>query len=152
MKKIALSFIALATILSAGNPVTQKEQVITSQAPKASLADVDETKLEELMKKGTIVIDVRTPQEWKQTGIIDGAHKIMFFDVQGQAHAQEWMGEIEKLGIKKDTPFVIYCAHANRTKAIGNWLVNQLGYTNVMELKGGIEYGWIDKGKKTTKK
>jgi len=151
MKKIALSIIALATILSAGNPAQHKEQTIQTQAPKATIADIDETQLEALMKKGTIVIDVRTPEEWKQTGNIDGAHKIMFFDNRGEAHAQEWMGSIEKLGINKQTPFVIYCAHANRTKAIGNWLVNQLGYTNVMELKGGIEYGWIDKGKKTVK-
>jgi rhodanese-related sulfurtransferase len=30
-------------------------------------------------------------------------------------------------------------------------LSNQAGYKNVYDLKGGINYGWIDKGLKTIK-
>ena len=32
---------------------------------------------------------------------------------------------------------------------LGNFLNKQVGYTNVYELEGGINYRWIDKGKKT---
>jgi len=153
MKKIILSLAVLSMISQAGEYITaEKETNITKPIKHKAFSEVDENQLTDLMKKGTIVIDIRTPQEWKETGIIAGAHEIMFFDQKGQAHAQEWMKAVEKLSIKKDTPFVIYCAHANRTKAVGDWLTKQLGFTNVMELKGGIEYGWTDKGKKTTKK
>jgi len=150
MKKIALSFIALATMLSASNPAIQKEQVITKQAPKASLTDVDETQLEELMKKGTIVIDVRTPQEWKQTGIIKGAHKMMFFTPNGQPDLANWFFELGHLVKDKNQPILIYCAHANRSKALGQGL-DQMGFKHVYELKGGIENGWIKAGKPTVK-
>lgn len=145
--------ILLSIISQANEPIKiQKEIKINTRAEKKSFSEVNETQLSKLIEKGVPLIDVRTPQEWKNIGIIKGAHKIMFFDQRGEAHAQEWMQAMEKLGIKKDTPFVIYCAHANRTKAIGSWLTKQMGFANVMELTGGIEYGWIDKGLKVTKK
>lgn len=153
MKKITLAMILLSIISQANEPIKiQKESKINTRAEKKSFSEVNETQLSKLIEKGVPLIDVRTPQEWKNIGIIKGAHKIMFFDQRGEAHAKEWMQAIEKLGIKKDTPFVIYCAHANRTKAIGSWLTKQMGFANVMELTGGIEYGWIDKGLKVTKK
>jgi rhodanese-related sulfurtransferase len=73
----------------------------------------------------------------------------MFFDIQGQAHAQAWLDGLNKIIKDKKSPFILYCAHANRTKAVGNWLVDKMGYTHVYELKGGIAYGWKDLGEKT---
>jgi len=58
------------------------------------------------------------------------------------------MFELGHLVKDKSVPFIIYCAHANRTKTLGNWL-NDLGFKKVYELDGGIEYGWIDKGHNT---
>lgn len=154
MKKIIFS-VAVMFVTACGTDATKinaKGAGVMEESSKKAFYGIDEMKLEELMKKGTHVIDIRTPQEWQSTGIIEGATEAMFFDIRGQAHAQEWLESIENLGITKDTPFVIYCAHANRTKAVGNWLTKEQGYKHVMELDGGIEYGWIDKGKKTTKK
>jgi hypothetical protein len=34
---------------------------------------------------------------------------------------------------------------------IGDFLENQVGYKNVHELEGGINYGWLDKGMKTVR-
>ena len=125
--------------------------LLTSLSLSAGFSDIDTTELKTLQAKGVPVIDIRTPQEWQQTGIIKGAHQMMFFDVQGNAHAQTWLKDLSKVVKDKKTPFILYCAHANRTKAVGNWLVDKLGYTHVYELKGGIEYGWRDLGEKTVK-
>ena len=117
----------------------------------AEFRDVDANTLIAMQKKGVPVIDIRTPSEWKARGIIPGAHPIMFFDENRKAHYKEWLQGLSKLIKDKNSPFIIYCAHANRTKAVGKWLTQKLGFKNVYELKGGIEYGWIDKGKKTVK-
>jgi rhodanese-related sulfurtransferase len=123
--------------------------LLTSLSLAGGFTGIDISEFKTLQAKGVPVIDIRTPQEWKQTGIIKGAHQMMFFDAQGKDHAQEWMSNLAKITKDKSRPFIIYCAHANRTKAVGNWLVDKLGYTHVYELKGGIEYGWRDKGEST---
>jgi len=125
--------------------------LLTSLSLAAGFSEVNVKQLKALQSKGMPVIDIRTPQEWKQTGIIKGAHQMMFFDIQGNAHAEVWLKDLGKIIKEKKEPFVIYCAHANRSKAVGNWLVDKLGYTHVYELKGGIEYGWRDLGEKTVK-
>ena len=61
----------------------------------------------------------------------------------------KWLSEFSNVVKDKNQTFVIYCAHANRTKMVGDFLSKQLGYKDVYELTGGINYGWIDKGMKT---
>jgi rhodanese-related sulfurtransferase len=115
----------------------------------ADLKEVDNTQLAEMKNKGIVVIDIRTLGEWKQYGIIQNAKPITFFDEKGNYDVTKWLSEFSKYVKDKNQPFVIYCAHANRTKMLGNFLNKQLGYENVYELEGGINYGWIDKGLKT---
>ena len=116
----------------------------------AQIKSITPDELLKLQAKGVPVIDIRTPMEWKQTGIIKGAHKMMFFTPQGGADVAEWFYNLGRLVKSKNDPFIIYCAHANRTKALGQGL-EQMGFTNVYELKGGIENGWIKAGKPTVK-
>ncbi len=112
----------------------------------AEFQSIEAKSLISMQKKGIPVIDIRTPQEWKERGIIPGAHLMMFFDESGRPHIKEWLEKFSKLVKKKSQPFIIYCAHANRSKALGRWLSDKLGYQKVYELKGGIEYGWRDLG------
>ena len=116
----------------------------------AEFKTIDAAELEKLQAKGTPVIDIRTPGEWTQTGIIKDAHKMMFFSPEGQPDLAGWFFEIGHLVKNKKEPLIIYCAHANRTKSLAEGLT-QMGFENVYELKGGIENGWIKKGKKTVK-
>jgi rhodanese-related sulfurtransferase len=105
---------------------------------------------EKLQAKGVPVIDIRTPGEWKETGIIKDAHKMMFFTPNGQPDLASWFFELGHLVKDKKEPIIIYCAHANRTKSLGEGLT-QMGFENVYELKDGIENGWMKAGKKTVK-
>ena len=105
---------------------------------------------EKLKAEGLPVIDIRTAGEWKDTGIIEGSHKITFFSEQGQALLADWFFEVGHLVKDKKEPFIIYCAHASRTQSLGQGLI-QMGFENVYELKDGIENGWIKAGKKTVK-
>ena len=125
--------------------------IISATLSFAKFNHLDSTQVEKLIKQGAPIIDIRTPMEWKQTGVIKGAKLIMFFDRNGKYNARKWLEKFKKVVKDKNQPFIIYCAHANRSKAVGKFLDKQLGYKNVNELEGGIIYGWIDKGKKTVK-
>jgi rhodanese-related sulfurtransferase len=124
---------------------------VTTFAAWAEFRSVDAETLVKMQKRGIPVIDIRTPQEWQERGIIPGAHLIMFFDDQGRPHVRQWMEKFSQLVRDKSQPFILYCAHANRSKAVGRWLSDKLGYQKVYELKGGIEYGWRELGKKVVR-
>jgi rhodanese-related sulfurtransferase len=123
---------------------------LLSTALFAEFKTIGVEELEKMQAKGVPVIDIRTPGEWKQTGIIKGAHKMMFFTPRGEADVANWFYELGHIVKDKNEPFVIYCAHANRTKSLGQGL-DKMGFKHVYELKGGIENGWIKAGKKTVK-
>jgi len=116
----------------------------------AEFKTIEVTEFEKLQKEGVPVIDIRTEGEWKTTGIIEGAHKITFFNEKGQPLLANWFFEVGHLLNDKKSPFIIYCAHASRTKSLGEGL-ESMGFENVYELKGGIENGWIKAGKKVVK-
>jgi rhodanese-related sulfurtransferase len=50
---------------------------------------------------------------------------------------ENWMKEFEKIVTSKEQTFVLICAHANRTRTIGNFLIEQ-GYKNTAHLFGGM--------------
>lgn len=110
---------------------------------------VDDNEIVELQKEGVKIIDIRTKYEWQMTGIIKESHMLTFFDERGAYDMEKWLKELQKIIKDQHEKFVLVCAHANRTKVVGNFLRDKLGYDNVLELCGGIEYGWLMKGRKT---
>ncbi|MGB5867211.1 MAG: rhodanese-like domain-containing protein [Arcobacteraceae bacterium] len=108
--------------------------------------------VQEEIKKGTVLIDIRREDEWNYYGVIEKSHLLTFFDSQGQYDINRWMEQFIKIVKNKEQKFILVCAHANRTKTVGNFLAKQLRYEHVYELDGGINYGWIDKGLQTVKR
>jgi len=117
----------------------------------ADFTTLSTSAVQEEIKKGTVLIDIRREDEWNHYGIIEGSHKITFFDNYGKYDINKWMEQFVKIVKTKKQKFILVCAHANRTKIVGNFLKNELKYENVFELDGGINYGWIDKGLSTVK-
>lgn len=104
----------------------------------------------EKVEEGYAIIDVRRQDEWDHFGVIEGSHKMTFFDEMGQHNIPAFMEAFTEVVTDKDQPFILVCAHANRTKSIGEFLGAKMGYTNVYELDGGIS-DWINKGYGTVK-
>lgn len=117
----------------------------------AEFKSLDDKQLQEAAKNGVAVIDIRTPAEWKETGVIPSSHKLTFFDAYGSYDVDKWMKDFSKIVSSKEQAFILVCNSANRTKAVGNMLSSQAGFKKVYELSGGIRYGWISKGLKTEK-
>jgi len=124
---------------------------IMSSSLMAEFTTLTTKQVQEAIKKGVVVIDIRRDDEWKQYGIIEGSHKLTFFDGRNAYNIEKWMGQFTKIVKDQKQPFILVCAHANRTKVVGKFLSEQAKYTNVQELDGGINYGWLDKGLKTIK-
>lgn len=123
MKKIILSFLFLAVSLYA--TVTNQE---VSQ---------------ELIDSNTPIIDIRTPGEWKETGLLKKAIPIMLFDERGNYDLKLFL---DKLNNAVDTkkPFAIICRTGSRTVILANFLSKKLNY-NVINLKSGMMYAMYKK-------
>jgi rhodanese-related sulfurtransferase len=90
------------------------------------------------MKKNIPIVDIRTPGEWRETGLLKGAIPIMFFQPNGKYNVNAFLKELNaKVDTKK--PFALICHTGNRTSIVAPWLSKELHY-NVVNLKGGMEY------------
>ena len=85
------------------------------------------------------IIDIRTPQEFKD-GKICGAINI-------DSRSAEFQTKINSLN--KEKPVLIYCTRGVRSK-FAMEILQQLGFTIVYELDGGINE-WIRAGKPVKK-
>lgn len=104
---------------------------------------------QEKIEEGYAVIDIRRADEWQTYGIIEGSHAITFFDEAGGYDVEKFLTAFSEVVTNKKQPFILVCAHAQRTKSVGELMALRLKYENVYELDGGINWGWIDKGLKT---
>ncbi len=114
------------------------------------LIEISASEVEKLIDEDVLLLDIRREDEWEYTGVIENAHKMTFFDMYGNADVATWMQKFESLVTSKDQQFVLICAHANRTRVIGNYLIENHQYTNVCHLTGGMA-AWLEKNKATIK-
>jgi rhodanese-related sulfurtransferase len=92
----------------------------------------------DFLKKNIPIIDIRTPGEWRETGILHGAIPIMFFDKKGNYDAKKFLAQLnKKVNTKK--PFALICHTGSRTSMVSPWLSKEFGY-HVINLQGGMEY------------
>ena len=115
----------------------------------ARLADLQANIVEKMIEDNIVMIDIRRPEEFKATGVIKNAHKMTFFDMFGNCDIPGWMSDFEKIVTSKDQKVVLICAHANRTRTVGNFLIEQ-GYVHTAHLSGGMA-AWLDQGKEVVK-
>lgn len=93
--------------------------------------------VEKMIDDDIVMIDIRREDEWLRTGLIKNAHTLTFFDEYGNHTIENWMKEFRKLVTSQSQTFVLICAHARRTRSVGNFLIEQ-GYKNASHLFGGM--------------
>ncbi|MBU6201128.1 MAG: molybdopterin-synthase adenylyltransferase MoeB [Acidobacteria bacterium] len=103
---------------------------------KSEITEVDPADAaSSLAAGGTVLLDVREPDEWEQ-GAIPGALHIP----RGHLEAQ-----IETRIVDKSAPVVVYCAGGVRS-AFATKTLQDLGYRDVVSLAGGFGR-WKDEGR-----
>ena len=113
-----------------------------------NLVDLQPRIVEKMIEDNIVMIDVRREDEFKRTGVIKNAHLMTFFDEYGNHDIKNWISKFEELVTSKDQTFVLICAHGNRTRTIGDFLIEQ-GYKNTSHLFGGMAL-WKQELRETT--
>ncbi len=93
---------------------------------------------QELLLSNIPIVDIRTPGEWKETGLLKGSIPIMLFDEKGKYDLEDFL---KKLNSAVDTkkPFALICRTGSRTKILAQFLSQKMGY-DVINIKSGILY------------
>ena len=113
----------------------------------ADVIQVDSAGLERLRAEGVAVIDVRRPDEWRKTGVIEGSHLLTFFDKKGQYDLDRWMPALAAVA-EAGQPVALICRSGKRSGRVARLLDGQFGYRHVYTARDGI-LGWIEDGRST---
>ena len=85
----------------------------------------------EMTAEGTLLVDIRTPQEWKDTGVIDGA-ELIEFDFN---NPDTFLPKTADLADGRD--LVLICNSGNRTQVVADFLSRQIP-NRIVSVEGGI--------------
>lgn len=90
--------------------------------------------------EGKILVDIRRPEEWRTTGVIEGCHLLTFTetDIDG------WLTALAELA-SPDDDLVLVCRTGHRTGILLEFLRLQTPYRQAKHLADGI-LGWISDG------
>lgn len=102
--------------------------------------NLDNTQLKTMLEQGTPIFDVRRPDEWRQTGVINNSKLLTFVTANGKLHP-DFLPRFTSM-VGKNDPVILICRTGNRTSHLARYLVEKLGYTNVHNVKNGITQ-WI---------
>jgi len=106
--------------------------------PPYSNADNDQLKA--LLAQGVPIYDIRRPEEWRQTGVVEGSRRLTFVDAGGRTNPEFLPRFTVEVG--KDDPVVLICRTGSRTDKLARELMEKQGYTQVYNVRHGIT-GWI---------
>jgi len=94
------------------------------------------------------LIDIRTPEEWRQTGVAEGAVRIEMRNPKGpDGFAEAVLAEVKG---DRNAPIALICRTGNRTSYMQKELEAR-GFTRVYNIKEGMVGsaagpGWIKRG------
>lgn len=97
---------------------------------------INEPVSKDLLKESIPIVDIRTPGEWKETGLLKGAIPIMFFNERGGYDVDTFL---KALNAQVDTakPFALICRSGSRTGMVSKFLSDTYHY-KVVNLQGGM--------------
>ena len=123
--------------------------LLLATATVRAAPDMSATEAAEAVQSGKVtLIDIRTPPEWKQTGVAKGAKLINMLHPQGpDGFANQLLSELKG---DKNAPIALICRTGNRTTQMQQFLQAK-GFTQVFNIKEGMAGsgagpGWIKRG------
>ena len=102
-----------------------------------SLGQATPAELSQAREDGLTIVDIRRPDEWLQTGVIEGAKTITAFAANGSLCA-DFQKEFMTVVLSREMPVFLYCHMGSRTTTLGVALIEQLGFLHITHLTGGI--------------
>ncbi len=111
---------------------------------QAEIIVIDNAELLRLQAKGVSVVDVRTPEEWRETGVIKGA-RLMTFSFSGGFDKAAWVKQLQQAS-KPGEPVVLICRSGRRSTAVAEYLESQSAKTKIYNANGGMN-AWKAEGR-----
>ena len=107
---------------------------------KPPYTSVDNAELKALLAQGVPIYDVRRPDEWQQTGVVQGSHKLTFVDASSRLNPAFFPTFTEQ--VKRDQPVIIICRSGSRSDKLARELMTEYGYSKVYNVSNGMN-GWL---------
>lgn len=125
--------LTVAGAVTAAGPVMAEQQIWSAPDARAALA-----------KGEMVLVDIRSPGEWAQTGVAEGAVALTM-------HSPQFARQITTLlNAQKDKPVGLICATGGRTAYVVSFLAKN-GFPGVIDVSEGMigntrGAGWIARG------
>jgi rhodanese-related sulfurtransferase len=111
--------------------------------------DIDAPQAAAAVSAGKVtLIDIRTPAEWKETGVARGARRVNMLHPQGaKGFTDQLLSEVKG---DRNAPIALICRTGNRTSQVQRYL-QSVGFTQVYNISEGMAGsaagpGWIKRG------
>ena len=137
----------LAVLVAVGMIAAPAVAQVAAQETAGELIAADQA-MRLAMSGEIVVVDVRSPQEWQQTGVPAGARLVTIHQPDGLIGFIDAMGDA--LGGDRDRPIALICARGNRSSVASSALA-EAGYTQVYNIREGMfgspdGPGWLARG------
>jgi len=140
MNKILLLTIPLLLFVATACDSATSSNGKASAGAASLYTNINNSELSKLLGDKVTLVDIRRPEEWKQTGVVPGSNMITLFTSRGGVNP-DFVSQLQKVS-SPDKPVILICRTGNRTRAASTMLVKQLEYQKVYNVTRGIK-GWI---------
>jgi rhodanese-related sulfurtransferase len=145
-KLVSGAKIVLAAMMTFSLPMAvQGAYAETTPASAQAVAVMDApTAFEKVTNGELLLLDIRSPQEWKETGVASVAKKVSM-------HERGFLQKLDALiGGDKSKPIALICRTGNRSARM-QYELTKRGYSNVIDVYEGMAGsrngpGWIKRG------
>ena len=138
-KKIAIFFMAFAIAVST---ISVAELAADMPGSVSASSMIDSAKALALVKAGEMtLIDVRSPAEWRATGVPRGARTVTIHDPRGIAGFVKAV--TRTLNGRKNEPVALICARGERS-ARAERALHAAGFSNIFNVREGMFGNPID--------
>ena len=118
--------------------------ILFTKFVNAEVIHIDNRELSNLIEKNVKIIDVRTKNEWKSTGIIKGSFLISLLNTNKKFIFENWY-EIFNNRFGKNKSVIFICASGVRSNYISHLVNKKKPDLIIYNLKKGINH-WIRSG------
>jgi len=110
------------------------------------LSSLNNEELQKLERQGAVIVDIRTPEERKSTGVIPGSKTVTFFDREGHYDLPGFSRSLSRIAPDSTTPVILVCRSGHRSGEAGKMLALEWPDRKILHLGKGIGE-WIREGK-----
>jgi len=97
-----------------------------------------------LLQNGGVLVDIRRPEEWRLTGVVDGSHLLTFFAQDGSSEPLVWLEQLAQL-VPEEQPLALLCRSGYRTGLICDFLLEVTPQREIYNVTEGV-LGWLAAG------